>query len=95
LNNPDLFKDKNLVGGKWVEAKSGKRFDVYGESTNLYFNRAKGRLIDQSTQTQEMARSGQPHRTATLRIQTPPSKLHTKPSCHFAKSTPRFEPSVC
>jgi len=32
LNNPDLFKDKSLVGGEWVEAKSGKRFDVYGES---------------------------------------------------------------
>lgn len=31
LNNPDLFKDKSLVGGEWVEAKSGKRFDVYGE----------------------------------------------------------------
>jgi hypothetical protein len=30
LNNPDLFKDKSLVGGEWVEAKSGKRFDVYG-----------------------------------------------------------------
>jgi len=29
LNNPDLFKDKSLVGGEWVEAKSGKRFDVY------------------------------------------------------------------
>jgi len=31
LNNPDLFKDKSLVGGEWVEAKSGKRFDVYGQ----------------------------------------------------------------
>lgn len=30
LKNPDLFKDKSLVGGEWVEAKSGKRFDVYG-----------------------------------------------------------------
>jgi hypothetical protein len=26
-----LFKDKSLVGGEWVEAKSGKRFDVYGK----------------------------------------------------------------
>lgn len=29
LNNPELFKDKALVGGQWIEAKSGKRFDVY------------------------------------------------------------------
>ncbi|OQO05471.1 hypothetical protein B0A48_09240 [Cryoendolithus antarcticus] len=29
LNNPDLFRDKSLVGGEWVEAKSSKRFDVY------------------------------------------------------------------
>jgi len=28
LNNPDLFKDQSLVNGEWVEAKSGKRFDV-------------------------------------------------------------------
>jgi len=28
LNNPDLFKDKSLVNGEWVEARSGKRFDV-------------------------------------------------------------------
>jgi hypothetical protein len=26
-----LFKDKSYVDGKWVEAKSGKRFDVVGE----------------------------------------------------------------
>nr|POE87825.1 putative succinate-semialdehyde dehydrogenase [Quercus suber] len=29
LNNPELFRDKALVGGEWVESKSGKRFDVY------------------------------------------------------------------
>ncbi|PMD48404.1 aldehyde dehydrogenase [Hyaloscypha variabilis F] len=28
VKNPSLFKDKSLVGGQWVEAKSGKRFDV-------------------------------------------------------------------
>ncbi|KAG9236953.1 aldehyde dehydrogenase domain-containing protein [Amylocarpus encephaloides] len=28
LNNPDLFKDKSYVDSKWVEAKSGKRFDI-------------------------------------------------------------------
>ena len=29
LNNPELFRDKALVGGEWVDSKSGKRFDVY------------------------------------------------------------------
>lgn len=38
LNNPDLFKDKSLVGGEWVEAKSGKRFDVYGRSMSTSTN---------------------------------------------------------
>ncbi|KAF4612822.1 hypothetical protein G7Y89_g15551 [Cudoniella acicularis] len=28
LKNPAVFKDKSYVGGNWVEAKSGKRFDV-------------------------------------------------------------------
>lgn len=28
-NNPDLFHDQAYVNGDWVEAKSGKRFDVY------------------------------------------------------------------
>lgn len=29
MNNPDLLRDKALIGGEWVESKSGKRFDVY------------------------------------------------------------------
>ena len=29
MNNPDVWHDKGLIGGEWVEAKSGKRFDVY------------------------------------------------------------------
>merc|ERR1711977_487535 len=28
LDNPELFHDKSYVGGKWVEAKSGKTFDI-------------------------------------------------------------------
>lgn len=28
IKNPSLFKDKSYVNGNWVEAKSGKRFDV-------------------------------------------------------------------
>ncbi|PSS07139.1 hypothetical protein M430DRAFT_45953 [Amorphotheca resinae ATCC 22711] len=28
LKNPGLFKDKSYVDGEWVEARSGKRFDV-------------------------------------------------------------------
>ncbi|KAK3686413.1 hypothetical protein LTR37_019844 [Vermiconidia calcicola] len=29
MNNPDLFRDKSLVGGEWIPSKSGKTFDVY------------------------------------------------------------------
>jgi succinate-semialdehyde dehydrogenase len=28
VKNPDLFKDKSYVDGEWVEAKSGKRFEI-------------------------------------------------------------------
>lgn len=28
LKNPELFQDKAYVNGEWIEAKSGKRFDV-------------------------------------------------------------------
>jgi acyl-CoA reductase-like NAD-dependent aldehyde dehydrogenase len=34
MNNPDLFRDKSLVGGEWIDAKSGKRFDVYDPGSN-------------------------------------------------------------
>jgi hypothetical protein len=30
VKNPSLFKDMSLVNGEWVEARSGKRFDVVG-----------------------------------------------------------------
>ena len=30
LKDQTLFKDKAYVNGQWVEAKSGKRFDVVG-----------------------------------------------------------------
>ncbi|KAL3420627.1 succinate-semialdehyde dehydrogenase [Phlyctema vagabunda] len=33
LKNAELFKDKSLVNGNWVEAKSGKRFDVIDPGT--------------------------------------------------------------
>ncbi|GAB7348332.1 hypothetical protein MBLNU459_g6307t1 [Dothideomycetes sp. NU459] len=29
INDPDVFRDKAIVNGEWIEAKSGKRFDVY------------------------------------------------------------------
>ncbi|KAK8213623.1 hypothetical protein M8818_002927 [Zalaria obscura] len=29
LNDQDIFRDKSFVNGEWVEAKSGKRFDIY------------------------------------------------------------------
>lgn len=33
LKNPSLFKDKSYVNGNWVEAKSGKRFDIIDPGT--------------------------------------------------------------
>lgn len=33
LKNPDLLRDKAYVDGKWVEAKSGKRFDIIDPGT--------------------------------------------------------------
>ena len=29
MNDANLWHDQALVGGEWIEAKSGKRFDVY------------------------------------------------------------------
>ena len=34
INNSDLWHDQSTVGGKWQEAKSGKRFDVYDPGSN-------------------------------------------------------------
>lgn len=31
LKDPALFKDKAYVNGEWIEAKSGKAFDVIGK----------------------------------------------------------------
>lgn len=33
LKNPDIYNDKAYVNGKWVEAKSKKRFEIIGNST--------------------------------------------------------------
>ena len=30
LNDPSLFKQQAFINGKWVDAKSGQTFDVYG-----------------------------------------------------------------
>jgi hypothetical protein len=48
LNNPDLFKDKSLVNGEWVEAKSGKRFDVVGEIPPKLIQHQHNQLITQT-----------------------------------------------
>jgi len=34
LKNPELFRDKAYVNGEWIEAKSGKRFDVIDPGNN-------------------------------------------------------------
>ena len=34
MNNEELWHDQSYVGGEWLEAKSGKRFDVYDPGNN-------------------------------------------------------------
>lgn len=58
LKNPDLFKDKSYVDGEWVEAKSGKRFDVIGTSPLPH-----PKLSLTKSQIQETAKSGPQHQT--------------------------------
>ena len=38
LKNPALFKDKSYVNGEWVEAKSGKQFEVVGLFIDILLN---------------------------------------------------------
>lgn len=33
LNDPSLLVGQNYIEGKWVEAETGKRFNVTGEQT--------------------------------------------------------------
>ncbi|KAI1650407.1 aldehyde dehydrogenase [Daldinia loculata] len=37
LKNPELFRDKAYVNGQWIEAKSGKRFDVIDPGSDQKF----------------------------------------------------------
>jgi len=54
VKNPSLFKDKSLVGGQWVEAKSGKRFDVIGKASST--SNAEQNLIPR--QIRDLIKSG-------------------------------------
>lgn len=46
INNPDLFRDKSLIGGEWKEAKSGKRFDVYDPGSNKVWATAPDNTVE-------------------------------------------------
>ncbi|GAB7340025.1 hypothetical protein MBLNU457_6529t2 [Dothideomycetes sp. NU457] len=46
LNDPDLLRDKSLVNGEWVEAKSGKRFDIYDPGSNKVWATAPDNTAD-------------------------------------------------
>ncbi|KAI0172236.1 aldehyde dehydrogenase [Hypoxylon sp. FL1284] len=37
LKNPELFRDKAYVDGQWIEAKSGKRFDIIDPGSDQKF----------------------------------------------------------
>ncbi|KAI1209379.1 aldehyde dehydrogenase [Annulohypoxylon truncatum] len=37
LKHPELFRNQAYVNGKWIEAKSGKRFDIIDPGTNEKF----------------------------------------------------------
>jgi succinate-semialdehyde dehydrogenase / glutarate-semialdehyde dehydrogenase len=49
LSRPSLFKDKCLIGGKWVEASSGKRFQVTGLCDNLIIKYNSDHFTDPGT----------------------------------------------
>lgn len=93
LNNPDLFKDKSLVNGEWVEAKSGKRFDVYGKSPQSRFYTDTTNSNPQQTQATE--RYGRQPRTTSQKTPTQPSRPPMKRSKPSAKSAPGPVPSAC
>jgi hypothetical protein len=54
IKNPSVFKDKSLVNGEWVEARSGKRFNVVGALT-ITTDLEQSLII---LQIQEAAKSG-------------------------------------
>lgn len=35
LKDPSLLIGKNLIGGKWIEALTGQRFDIFGSFPTL------------------------------------------------------------
>ncbi|KAI1086200.1 aldehyde dehydrogenase [Rostrohypoxylon terebratum] len=38
LKNPEIFRNQAYVNGQWIEAKSGKRFDIIDPGTNEKFS---------------------------------------------------------
>jgi hypothetical protein len=95
LNNPDLFKDKSLVNGEWVEAKSGKRFDVVGKLSPNGPTSAHQTYYDFVQQTQATAKYGQQPPTTRPKTPMQPSPPPTRPSRPSAKSAPGPAPSAC
>lgn len=35
LESPEVFRDQAYVNGEWVEAKSGKRFEIVGMTASV------------------------------------------------------------
>jgi hypothetical protein len=71
VKNPSLFKDKSLVGGEWVEARSGKRFDVVGKTV---ISSDSSRILT-LFQIREVIKSGHPLQTTQPRMLTLQSTL--------------------
>lgn len=71
LSNPELFHNKSYVNGEWIEAKSGKKFDIIGKFTSLQLLHRLPNL----EQIPEMAEYGQQLQITAPKMSTMPSKL--------------------
>jgi hypothetical protein len=94
LKDPELFQTESFVDGKWVGAKSGKRFEVIG----MFYTPTSNSLliIDTNTDTMQTpapTNPSPPAPTTPSRTSTPPSKAPTRPSRPTRKSAPAPVPS--
>lgn len=67
LSNPDLFRNNGYVDGHWIEAKSGKRFNIIDPGSNQPF----ATCPDMSVEDVDAAVDAASAAFATYRTQTP------------------------
>jgi succinate-semialdehyde dehydrogenase/glutarate-semialdehyde dehydrogenase len=60
LKDPSLFREKNFVGGKWIEAESGKWIDVKNPATGALVGRVPSLGQAETRRAIEAAHAAQP-----------------------------------